>query len=124
MGKPDRDHPVRAEQAYMEVLDAVWQSIEDAVKGAASTPYISRGYVETMWASTQTVSSTARAEQVQLGRGLRLLHLCRTSSLWTADRIAWQHFEGMEQHQNKCPCCEEEMRETIKHIPLECSKRN
>jgi len=53
MGKPDGDHPVRAEQAYMEVLDAVWQSIEDGSKGAASTPYlyensISRGYVETM----------------------------------------------------------------------------
>jgi len=79
-----------------------------------------------MWASTQIIPSRARAEQVQLGRGLRLLHLCRTmvSSLWTADRMAWQHFEGMEQYQNKCPCCKEEMRETIKHILLECSKWN
>jgi len=124
MGTPDGDHPMGAEQAYMEVLDAVWQSIEDGNKGAASMSYVSRGYVETMWASTQNIPSTARAEQVQLGRGLRLLHLCRTSSLWTADRMAWQHFEGMEQYQNKCPCCEEEVRETIKHIQLECSKWN
>jgi len=34
MGKPDRDHPVRAEQAYMEALDAVWQStVKAAVRG-------------------------------------------------------------------------------------------
>jgi len=124
MGKPDGDHPTGAKQAYMEVLDAVWQSIEDGNKGAASMPYIDRGYVEAMWASTQIVPSTARAEQVQLGRGLRLLHLCRTSSLWTADRMAWQHFEGMEQYQNKCSCCGEEMRETIKYTLLECSKWN
>jgi len=25
--------------------------------------------------------------------------------------MAWQHFEGMEQYQNKCPCCEEEINE-------------
>jgi len=75
---------------------------------------------------------------VQSGRGLRLLHLCRTNSLWTADRMVfhrtnslwtadrmvWQHLEGMEQHQSKCPCCEEEVRETIKHILLECSNWN
>jgi len=30
----------------------------------------------------------------------------------------------MEQYQNKWPCCGEEMRETIKHILLECSKWN
>jgi len=38
--------------------------------------------------------------------------------------MAWQPFEGMEQYQIKCPCCGEEMRETIKHILLECSKWN
>jgi len=38
MGKPGGDHLVRAEQAYVEVLDAVWQSVEGSSKGAASTP--------------------------------------------------------------------------------------
>jgi len=33
MDKPDGDHEMRAEQAYMEVLDAVWQSIEDGRRG-------------------------------------------------------------------------------------------
>jgi len=39
--------------------------------------------------------------------------------------MTWKHFGVIEQcNRNKCPCCEEEMRETIKHILLECSKWN
>jgi len=47
MGKPDGEHPVRAEQAYVEVLNAVWQWIEGGSKGAASMPYVTRvlGYM-------------------------------------------------------------------------------
>lgn len=57
MGKPDGGHSVRAEQAYEEVLDAVWESIECSrlSKGAASKPYFIKGYVETARASTQTI---------------------------------------------------------------------
>jgi len=66
----------------MEVLDAVWQSIEGGrITGQhLRLILIDRGYVETMWASTQIIPSKAREEQVQLGRGLKLLHLHRTST--------------------------------------------
>jgi len=70
MGTPGGGHLVRAEQAYAEVLDAIWHSIEGSSNGAASTPYLLKGYIETRWAPTQAIPSMARTEQVQLGRGL------------------------------------------------------
>jgi len=63
---------VRAEQASMEVIDAEYGSrLKTAVRGLHLCLTL-----ETMWASTQIIPSTAGAEQVQLGRGLRLLQLC------------------------------------------------
>jgi hypothetical protein len=122
MGEPSADYHARAAQAYEEVLATVWKSIEESEGRAASRPYAMRGYEVTAWASSQAIPAEARPEQVRLGRGLRLLHLCRTSSWWTAERMAWQHFTGMEAYRNRCPCCGEEARETVRHILLKCQK--
>jgi hypothetical protein len=122
MGRPSEDYKERAEQAYSEVLDAVWKSMEKGPDGKASKPYFTRRYEVTSWATSSAIPSVAREEQVRLGRGLRLLHLCRASSWWVADKMAWQHIEGMEEYKDKCPCCGEADRETVRHILLRCPR--
>ena len=119
MGRASDGYQAKAEKAYKEVLQEVWRSMQ-----AGNEPfqgYSMRGYEVTAWALPGAVPVTARAQQVQLGRGLRLMHLCRTDSWWTAERMARQHFDGMEEYLNQCPCCGEGLGETMGHIFLTCS---
>ena len=109
-GTVDRTSVGKPGGNYENVLDAVWRSIERSNEHKASSSYFIRNYENTTWARSQTIPVEMRSEQVRLGRGLRLLHLCRTSSLWTSDRMAWQHFSGMEDYRNRCPCCAVEKR--------------
>ena len=78
MGRTSDGYQAKAEKAYKEVLQAVWRSMQDGSE--AFEDYSLRGYEVTAWALPGAVPVTARAQQVQLGRGLRLLHLCRTNS--------------------------------------------
>jgi hypothetical protein len=72
----------------------------------------------------------AVAEQVQLGRGLRMLSMCRMNALPTAARLAkpWERSKEPpplpEKYQTECPCCGEQKSEgeTVEHIIVECSR--
>lgn len=84
----------------------------------------------TAWSSLKAIPMSAVAEQVRLGRGMRMISMCRMNALRTASRMAkpWERSKKppplSEEYQKKCPCCGEvvEEGETVEHIIVECSR--
>jgi hypothetical protein len=85
----------------------------------------------TAWSSIRDIPMAAVAEQVRLGRGLRMLSWCRMNALPTAARMAKAWSESKkpsplpEEYLTECPCCREQVGEegeTVEHIVVGCSK--
>jgi len=121
-GRPDRKYGIPGRKAYKTVLRRRWEEIEKLQKHKASAPYLESMFQVTAWASTTAIPVRASKEQAALGRGMRLLALCRLGSLWTAARRARFDFIP-EEYKTRCPCCNEEGEgETIVHLLVECSR--
>jgi hypothetical protein len=111
------------------VVRVVWAGQEELEKSEGFKQYVGSRFGVTAWSSMRAVPMAAVAEQVRLGRGLRLLSWCRTNALPTAARMAtpWEGSKKPpplpEEYQTRCPCCGQVGEgETIEHIIVECSR--
>jgi hypothetical protein len=105
------------------VVDMRWATYERTKKWEASWTYLDSGFGETVWASLKRIPVQHRSQQVQLGRGLCMLSLCRTRGLWTASKRAKRGIIG-KKYKKECPCCGivGGDGETVEHLLMECRK--
>lgn len=111
------------------VMSVAWARKERGRMCAGLKQYLECGFGSTVWSSMRAIPMAAVADQVRLGRGMRMLSLCRMGALPTAARMAkpWKGCKTPpplpEEFQTKCPCCGQVGEgETIEHIIVECSK--
>jgi hypothetical protein len=111
------------------VTRVMWAKQEKGVNNNSFKQYIGSRFGDTVWSSMRAVPMVAVAEQVRIGRGLRLLSWCRMHALPTAASMAkpWKGSKKPpplpKKYQTKCPCCGQEGEgETIQHIIVECSR--
>ena len=112
-----------------EVVCVARASRELNEKSKGFERYVACRFDVTTWCSMKSIPMVAVAEQVRLGRGMRLLAMCRINALPTAAGMA-KPWEGSkkppplpEVYQTKCPCCGQVgTGETIEHIIVECSR--
>ena len=117
---------------HKRVMRVAWAQKENSGKECEGFKQFKENkFRVTTWSSMRAIPVAAVAEQVRLGRGLRMLNWCRMNALPTAARMAkaWVGSKQLsplpEEYQTKCPCCGEqigEKGETIEHIVVGCSK--
>jgi hypothetical protein len=121
----------RKKLTYGKKVERVtWARKELTASSEGFKQYVECRYGSTAWSSLKAIPMSAVAEQVRLGRGMRMISMCRMNALRTASRMA-KPWEGSkkppplsEEYQKKCPCCGEvvEKGETVEHIIVECSR--
>lgn len=112
------------------VMRVVWARKEGKRMCTSLKQYLEYGFGDTVWSSMRAIPMVAVADQVRLGRGLRMLSLCRMGAFPTAARMAksWKGCKTPpplpEEFQTKCPCCGQRVEggETVEHIILACSR--
>ena len=114
---PEPGYIGRAKSLYDRTLRTLWGSMEQTHKTAGF--YDMWKFADTTWTSLQSIPIEGRSVQIEIGRGLRLLHLCRIKGWWTARKLAKHHLID-DQYKNTCPCCGDGVGETIGHIILKC----
>ena len=118
-------------RARKMVLTALWDKEERSAAGSckATGLYVESRFSVTTWSSFKAMPAAMAKQQVHVGRGLRLLALCRLRALPTGRSLA-KPWEGSkqppplsEEYLDKCPCCGVVGGgETIDHILVECSR--
>jgi len=122
-GEEDEDKEDEEKRRKLPVVDMRWATYERTKKWEASWAYLDSGFGVTVWASLKIIPVQHRPQQVQLGRGLCTLSLCRTRGLWTASKRAKRGIIG-KRHKKECPCCGVVGGdgETVEHLLVECRK--
>ena len=87
----------------------------------ASEFYFRQQLGDTSWATIRSIPLIGRGEQVRLGKGFRILSLCRLGALWTTAKRASAKFIDA-QYKRICPCCGSRGGETILHLILQCPR--
>ena len=102
--------------AYNDVLEAVWEKMEQSKSNSAREPYMERGFRQISWAAVKAIPIAARREQIGLGRGLRAVSMCRMGAFYTACKPARLGLVPRI-YETRCPCCGQRGKgETIEHI--------